>query len=370
MTTRSIGAHLALFTAALVLALIAWTSEDQPARKHVEAELWSGSVQAVERIELSNDKQNVIIEPRTDAAGRYFVGTIEPVEAPKGSQEPAPDAGAPATPSEDPHAGHGHGEHDDDDHGHGSSPKASDTPKKPRRFISLDKGTELVESLAALKASRVLGKVEGERAAQYGLDKSDKGTLKVVIGGRDYQLLLGDKTPGGNDRYVKRPDTGDGYVIAGGIVDDLMSAENRLLEREFHDFETSEVAKVVIRKGDQSREVVRFAGEKDFWAAPDSPQTKDETVSNWMTKLGRLRVTTYLDEREPQPKPEEQVMVVEYYNERGKQIGQLELYRRAPENATERPDYLAKSEQSRWFATVLRSTAEQLDQDLGSVLAR
>jgi hypothetical protein len=366
MALRSIGLHLALFSGALVLALRAWTAEGEPTKKQVEAELWGGPVQSVERVEFDSGKQRVLVEPKSDAAGRYYIGTVEDIVQPKEPAKestPAADAGAEAKPADphDPHGGHGHEPP--------SKPEDS-TPKPPRRFISLEKGEDLVKSVSTMKASRVIGKLPEDRLAQFGLDKDDKGSLKVVMGGKEHRLVLGDKTPGGNDRYVKSPDSGEAYVIPGSIVDDLTSAESRLLQREFHNWEDSDITKVVIRAGDASREVVRVPEEKDFWAAPDSPQTKDETVSNWMTKVNRLRVTTYVEDTAPQPKPEQQVVVVEYYNARGTKLGFLELFRVTSEKEKDRPDYLAKSEQSRWFATVLRSSGEQIEQDLKSIVAK
>jgi hypothetical protein len=189
-----------------------------------------------------------------------------------------------------------------------------------------------------LKASRVLGKLPPERAAEFGFDKADMGTLEVVIAGKKHTLALGEKTPGGSDRYVRNPETGEAYVIAG-----------------------------TIKGSTGTREIVRHATDKDFWSRPESPDTKDETASNWMTKVDRLRVTNYVEALEPAPKPEEQVVRVEYYNDRGKQLGFLDIVRR-PAEGKERPEYVAKSERSRWHATVLRSTAEQIEQDLASVL--
>ena len=233
----------------------------------------------------------------------------------------------------------------------------------------MTKADELAESLASLKASRVLGKIAPERLAEFGFDKTDAGTLKVVVAGKEHALALGEKTPGGSDRYVRNPETGEAYVIAGTIANDLTSADNRLVEREFHDFGEEKVAKVVLKAGDATREIVRHAEEKDFWARPDSPDTKDETVSNWMTKVERLRVTTYVEALEPAPKPEDQVAQVEFFNDRGRKLGFLELVRRPAADSKERPEYVARSERTRWHATVLRSTAEQIDQDLSSVMA-
>jgi len=126
---------------------------------------------------------------------------------------------------------------------------------------------------------------------------------------------------------------------------------------------------VVLKAATGGREVVRHAVEKDFWARPESPDTKDETVSNWMTKVDRLKVTTYVETLEPAAKPEDQVLTLEYYNDRGRKLGFLEIVRRPSKDGKEKPDYVARSEQTRWYATVLRSTAEQIDQDLSSVLA-
>jgi hypothetical protein len=371
MAMRTVGVHLALFTGALVLALRAWTAEAEP-KKHVEAELWGGPIQAVERVEFDSGKQRVLVEPKSDGAGRYYIGTVEDVpQAPKPPDKSAdgPDAGAPALAA-DPHAGHGHGPDDGHGHGHEPAPSKPQEPKPPRRFISLEKGEDLVKSVSTLKVSRVIGKVPEDRLAQFGLDKDDKGALRVVMSGKEHKLVLGDKTPGGNDRYVKNPESGEAYVIPGSIVDDLTSAESRLVERDFHSFEDGDVTKVVIRAGDASREVVKVPNEKDFWASPDSPTTKDETVSNWVTKVNRLKVTTYIEDTKPQPQPDQQVVTVEYYNARGTKLGFLELYRATSEKEKDRPDYVAKSEQSRWFATVLRSSGEQIDQDLKSVVTK
>jgi hypothetical protein len=290
--TRSIGLHLILFAAASALGLRAWTAEDEPNKNPVAAELWSGRLSDLQKIEFRTDKKRVALEPREDALGRYYVGSIETLKAP---------------------------------------PPAADGP-------------------------------------DAGLDKADQGTLEVTIAGTKHSLQLGEKTPGGSDRYVQNPETGEAYVMAGSIANDLQSADSRLIERDFHDFGDEKLGKVVLQAGDKRREIVRHGDEKDFWSRPDSPETKDETVSNWMTKVDRLRVTTYVETLDPAPKPEDQVVSVEYFNDKGRKLGFFELVRRPSKDGKEKPDYVARSERTRWHATVLRSTAEQIDQDLASVV--
>ncbi|HVZ33509.1 MAG TPA: DUF4340 domain-containing protein, partial [Polyangiaceae bacterium] len=246
-----------LFVAAAGIGLRTWTAEDEPNKKPVAAELWSGRVSDVQRIEFRTEKKLVSIEPKEDAAGRYYVGSVETLKpAPKAST--GADAGAPATPAAEEPAG------------------------PPKRFISLKKSDDLTKSVATMKASRVLGKLDGARLAEFGFDKGDEGTLEVTVSGKKHTLALGEKTPGGSDRYVRDPATGEAYVIPGSIANDLSSADSRLIERDFHDFGDDKVVKVVLKAGSSTREIVRDADEKDFWARPDSPQAKDETVSNWM----------------------------------------------------------------------------------------
>src|SRR5262245_7043668 len=132
MSARSIGLHAALFTGALVLALRAYTAEEAPGKKQVAAELWSGPVQSVERVEFDSDKSRVTVEPKTDSAGRYYVATVEDIVKPPApaTSTPAasPDAGAPQA-ANDPHGAnphvadpHGADPHGDDGHGHGAEP--------------------------------------------------------------------------------------------------------------------------------------------------------------------------------------------------------------------------------------------------------
>ncbi len=353
MAARGLFPHLVLFVGASVLALRAWTTEDTPAEKHEGVELWQGRAASVSEVSFTTDKTKLALEPSSDDQGRYYVATVERIAKPP---EPAPaaDAGAPKSP---------HGAHSP----HGAAEPSEPAP--PKRFVSVERGEELVEALASLRAKRVLGKVEGERLEEYGFDDEVRGQLTVTVDGQQHSLRFGDKTPGGRDRYVRDPASGVGYVIDGQVANDLTSSETRLVERSFHDFGDESVARVRIQKGEAGRELVVHPTEKDFWSSPESPETKDETASNWMTKVGRLRVTTYVENPDPPPSQDNLVVRLDYMNASGKPLGFLELVRTEPEAPGKRARYLARSEHTRWYATVLGTTAEQIDEDLGSLLS-
>jgi hypothetical protein len=85
-----------------------------------------------------------------------------------------------------------------------------------------------------------------------------------------------------------------------------------------------------------------------------------------MTKLGRLRVLEYVEKLEKPPGPESIVARVEYYDEKRRPLGFLELVK--VKGKGDEVDYYARSEHSRWYVKLLKSAAEPLEQDLGSVL--
>ena len=107
-----------------------------------------------------------------------------------------------------------------------------------------------------------------------------------------------------------------------------------------------------------------MAEKKSGWADPATPTKLDETVGNWMSKLERLKVQEYVEAPAAPLRREDAVVRVEYFAG-GKAIGFVELYKVPGEKSS---DYLVKSERTRWAAKVLTSAAEQVDQDLGSVL--
>jgi hypothetical protein len=187
---------------------------------------------------------------------------------------------------------------------------------------------------------------------------------------------MGGKTPGGSDRYAQDPANGEAFVISGAVTNPLDSAESRLIEREFNAFELNTVGKVQIVQGDKTRELVPHQDGVAFWSNPDHASEKDETASNWMTKLAKLRVTEYVETPDPPVKPEDLVVRINYFDAKGKALGFIEVVRRPPSTEGNAPggepqaEFYARSAHTRWYARVLRSTAEGLAQDLDTLLGQ
>jgi len=213
----------------------------------------------------------------------------------------------------------------------------------------------------------VLGKVPDAQKADFGFDKED-AKLFLKVGGKDHTLVFGGTTPGGTDYYAKDAATGNAYVVSGSMFRDFTNADTRLVEHKLHSFEDSDVKRVKITAGGATRELVRSTEKKDAWTKPGAPTEKDETASNWMSKVERLRSTSYAGETlSPPPAIADQVLKIEYFDDR-KPIGTLEITRRPGQNPDDKTEYVAKTEHTRWYATLIRSQAEQIDQDLKSVV--
>jgi hypothetical protein len=346
--------HGGVLVVAAGLAYSVWNrDEPQPEKQAAMVDVWSGSQAGFTRLSFDGKTRKVRLEGKKDELGYYYVGTVDKEDAP------------------DPHAGlHGN---DKDGKGPLKPPEAKEPKKTTVRFVSVKAGETLVKSLAPLKALRAVGKVEPGRNEEFGLDKPE-GTLKVTIDGKEHVLVIGGTTPGGSERYAKYQNSGEVFAITGDIAQSLMFGDSRLPERDLHGFKNEDVVKVKVLKGGKQRELVKLKEKNEGWADINSPSKLDETAGNWMSKLGRLRGSEFVEK--PPVKPEDVVVRVEYFDG-SKSIGFVELYKlpaappapgtTPPPNAAKN-DYLVRTEWDRWYVKVPATTAEQVENDLGSVL--
>lgn len=344
MMSRGLGVHLGLLVCGLAAAAHAWlreTSSEEAERVLV----WDGRPERVERVEYTSEQRSVVLEAKEDAAGRYFSGMVER-EKPK--RPPA----------------HGHAESESE-----SESEANEAPIREKlRFVAVGEASALVEKLAPLKALRGLGRLDPARDAEFGFGSEKPARFALVIGGERRELLFGGKAPGDSDVYV-RASSGETFVLDGQIARDLESAESRLMERNLNAFEDDAAVRVRVKLGERSRELWRAKDKKSFWSDTANSEQKDETASNWMDKLGRLRVVEYPDPARPEPAI---AFEVEYLGSDGKPMGRLSLGSRPTASGDEaeggKPEFLVRTEHTRAWGLVLPSSAEQLAQDVVSLI--
>ena len=333
---KGLWPHFAALVVAAVLALSMWSRDEKAikAEESQKVEIWGGSPAALERIRFESPTRTVTLEARKDAVGRFFVTEVDKEEAK--SPHGQPDGGV----------------------------AASEPPKRTTtRFIGVKDANELADKVAPFMAIRQIGPLGAGRAEEFGFDKPE-GTLKVKLGGAEQTLVIGTATPGGQERYAKLERTGVVYAVPGDVVQSMLGAESRLLERDLHGFQDAEVSKVRITRAGKSREVVPMPQKKGAWADAATPATLDETIGNWLTKVSRLHVMEYV-ENPPSPLKPENALVRLDYLAGSKGLGFLELYKLPGEK---RNDYYVRTENSRWFVKVLAAAGEQVDLDAASVV--
>jgi hypothetical protein len=325
--------HAALLGVAGALSLAVW-SRDESVVQSVNSErveVWGGSPDSVSRLEFDSPKLKFSLDAQKDESGRFFVVSLDKEEA---KLPPSPDAGAPEP-----------------------------AKRVSSRFVAVKAAGELVEKLAPLSAVRRIGPYQPARAEEFGLDKPD-GTLKVKLGGAEQALVIGAATPGGQERYARHVASNTIYAVASDLAQSLIGAESRLLERDFHGFTDTEVTRIRVTRAGKSREFVPVPEKKGSFADAATPKQVDQTAGNWLGKVERLRVSEYVEKPAQVPAAESAVARVEYFGG-AKPLGYLELFAVPGEKGN---DYLARSENTRWYVKVTTSLGEQVDQDLASLL--
>ncbi len=336
---RELMVHAVLFVAAAVFAFVVWTGGDEEqarADSGLMVEVWPGRKGELKRIEWEG-KAKVRVEAQRDAKGAFYVATVV-----KRQVTLTPDSGEQQE----------------------SRDSKQEPEEKTIRFISVGAAEPLVKALTPLKAVRALGNLDEARRSEFGFEEPD-GTLRVVYGDQERSLLVGGTTPGGGDRYAKDADGDTLYVVSGDVIRNIANAEQRLFERDLHEFELDDIDTLTIEFERKTRTLVRPPDSDDGWASSDTPQEIDETAGNWVEKLNRLRPSEYTDQPPAGLGPESVVLRVQYLEGR-RPRGILELSSVPGEKGR---DYYVRTEQTRnWYAKVLQSAGEQLEQDVTSVV--
>jgi hypothetical protein len=333
---KPLALHGALLLVSAGLAYSVWNRDEPlPEKQQTMVDVWGGSQASFSKLYFEGKTRKVRLEAQKDELGYYYVTTVDTEEQPLPAGHLVPSA----SPLKPPTA-------------------------KTTRFVSVKAGETLVKALAPLKALRAVGKIGADRSEEFGLDKPE-GTLKVTVDGKEHVLVIGGTAPGGSDRYAKYQSNGEVFAISGDITQSLLSGDSRLPEREPHGFKNDEVVRVRVQKGGKSRELTRIKEKNEGWGDVATPSKLDETAGNWMTKLGRLRGSDFVEKPASPLKPQDAVVRVEYFDTGKKPIGFVELYKVAGEKGS---DYLIRTEWERWYVKVPTSTAEQIETDLSSVL--
>jgi hypothetical protein len=242
----------------------------------------------------------------------------------------------------------------------------ADTTQPPQHlaFPVGDAGEVVLESVASLRALRVLGEPDAEMMEEYELNEPGR-RLAVEFADGERQLLLGATVVGGAHRYALDPETGQGYVISYDVLRPLEGGWTSLQSTVLHAYEASDIAGITLRTTTGERRMVREGnGTAATWARPDAPGEPDQTFANFMERLQQVSIFAY--DAALNVDTLQFIVRIDEADDRDRPLGFLEMFR-TPANEQGMAEYYVRTEATRIPAHAYRSVAERVAQDLADI---
>lgn len=352
---RSIATYGLLLTLLLGMSWMDWTA---PPEVDIgdKVMLVQGEAADLEKVVWKDDKEEVVIERKTDAAGSYLWVTHTKWEEPKPTPPAAPEATPPADPSQpaEPAAATP------------ATPEAPATPPekvaKTTVFKAGEAGDKLADSLSPLLAVRQLTDLPADKLATYGLD-APKESIELVRKGRSRVLELGGEVYGSKDRYVRDKETGNVYLVDDELLRPLKFARTRLPDRTLFSFPKDKVTSAEVSSGVGNVKIAQKNAEdkdKATWVRASAPDAVDEQLKTWMEKAIQLKSTAYVAP-EDEPKDLESRFRLTLTGADGK-VETLEVLQSAAGS-----DWYGRSEHTRGLVKLLKGPTSSLSEDVESL---
>jgi len=154
----------------------------------------------------------------------------------------------------------------------------------------------LLQQLRSLKAIEMEREVVGDFSV-FGLDKpSGQYTLRQRDGTNAVMAQISFGSPAGDTTeriFARRHDEDTVYVVSAADRQNLPSYSYQLRARKFWQFNTKEVTKISLNRGEETMELIRNT--KSQWVSPKGllPPEKNENISTALKALGHLEIATW-----------------------------------------------------------------------------
>jgi hypothetical protein len=330
---KSVIIHGTLAVIGLALAYWTWTrpvEEETAAEGEAAVTLIDCEADEMREVVLEAENKTIVMQRREERGEHYFWFRVERAAA--------------AAPTKAPG-------------------KAPEPEERREQFAGGSAAAEYAAKVLPLRALRSLGEVPRNQLDELGLENPTT-KLRVVCGGRTRNFDVGTSTFGASTRYAREAGgRGPIYLFDGPVIGDLEAAEFRLMQRDLHGFEMGEVDEVKLAaQGQELRMLHRNRRDPRAaeWVNAAEPDRRNETYGNWLERLARLRILSYLAPGARVPAGATPAFTLEYSANR-EDLGRLEVVRAGEE-------YFARSESTRTWVKVLASVAQQLEQDLPPLL--
>jgi hypothetical protein len=252
--------------------------------------------------------------------------------------------------------------------------KPAPPPKKKvvRMFKGNSASQDFLQNIGKLRAIRSLGVLEAAKLEEFGL-KDSKTKLTIASGASKRVFIVGKRTHGNSDYYIK--DTSDKrvYVIKQTVLQDLRYTEFRLMDRRLQTFDLKDVERVQITANGRRKVLMqhnRHKSAKARWT-DEGKEIKDAKplYRAWMTKLSRSRALEYTSPKKP-PKARELLTVTFYRGSRKLGATTILAASKSALTATKGPaqTFYAVSAHTRVPVTINPMLANEIARDVGKIL--
>jgi hypothetical protein len=242
--------------------------------------------------------------------------------------------------------------------------------KRKRSFVGNDKVKAMLEGFAPFKALRSLGRLTDEELKETKLDKPEK---KLVLKLRDGERTIdvGGRTSGARDHYVRPAGSKEVFLVGSAVLGDLEFPEGRFMQRKLREEALKDVSKVELKANGKTKAAFhknRLAPHDAFWALETAPEEKSETAGNYIDKLDKLSAVEYPNDDEKYPREGVPILEVVWFGEdESKAINTTEIWK--VEDKDKKVEYYAISENTKVPVKLSKHAAEQVERDLGTVMA-
>lgn len=311
---RDLGAHLALFAAAVVATLLTWNRDTVREADRDLALAWQHDSADFRSFRYSTPARDLAVERRIDDQGRPYYWGIQ---------------------------------------------ADRDRSAGPMEFPVGWSGSTVVSRLVALRVLRDLGALSPDQQARFGLSEAD-ARLTVAFTDERRELVLGDSAFGTDDRYAMETATDRGYVISREIMNQLDLGDSALRERLVHNFNTDRVALVRVEAGPGPARTMAPT-ESGGWMEPGG-DADDPGFGNFMERVGELAIEGF--DSLPPPASLRLFLRIRYLDRDGDELGFVELLR---DDLAEAGAYYLRSESTRIMARANKVLAERVEQAVGDI---
>ncbi len=162
------------------------------------------------------------------------------------------------------------------------------------RFLAQDSIQSLFDGFSPLRAAKVLGKAEGLKLEDFGLDKSNQQLTLEFGSGKSLTLKFGKRSFQSSEVFVLDVAKNSVFMLDRQFLSPLDKPKARLALSQPYQFKSEDVKSVSLMQSTKTTEYfVQVKGDVRQWFKKEKKDAADESFKNWLDKFLKLKIEGY-----------------------------------------------------------------------------